>query len=144
MLTPPNFPPRLAGFWVNPEDGDELWVCRPREACLALESYEDIAAGVCGLDPDRPRYEGVGCSFCTKGFYRKTSTNKCHKCPSNMWVWYIIAAAGLILFTPLLVKLVQLHDGFGSINIIITFTQVAAECQRDIPGRPSIFSRCGW
>jgi len=129
------FPLPAAGYWVDPEDGTNVLACAQpaaEEACLALDSVEDVKNGVCGVSKEKQLYMGTACSECSDGSamgnYTRVnafrSNGKCKKCPDVPWLPYLFGALLLFVALPALTLLSKMQDGFGAVNIIVGFTQV--------------------
>jgi len=114
----------LSGWWVNPEDAEDVQRCRPPEACLGWLRVEDVLEGRCGPTEDEPRYAGPICAECNDDYYREASTNLCRRCPDNPWLAGLLICIILLLGGPFLMKMVKLQRGFGAINIFLSFAQL--------------------
>jgi hypothetical protein len=68
----------------------------------------------------------VGCRECSIDFYRSLQGGYglCEACPVvSVWV-YLGGAAALLFMLPLLLKAAKLKNGFGAINIFVSYAQV--------------------
>jgi hypothetical protein len=121
------YPKPLAGSWIDTySDPVEVVQCVPEKACSSLTSMAEIGNGTCAAENEGngtiKAYTGFACAFCADGFYRSSSST-CLQCPNNNWLVFTLLGV-LMLLTPALLKISQLEQGFGALNIAVTYAQV--------------------
>mmetsp|Transcript_45726 Transcript_45726/g.145675 ORF Transcript_45726/g.145675 Transcript_45726/m.145675 type:complete len:1462 (-) Transcript_45726:1076-5461(-) len=112
------------GFYVNPStEPVTIRECSPLEACQHYNQKGDDGRVTNGTTC-AAGYENEGCCACKDDHYRKHG--KCTKCPES-WVFTVVVIGFIIvIFLPLIFKLMpKFVEHFSAIDIIILFTQVS-------------------
>ena len=111
------------GWWIDPADGNNVIQCNPPDACPIWDTVEQVLSGNCTVGY---KDKVAGCKECEVQFYRSLQDGGglCKACPEMpVWVW-IFGGLALLMLLPLLLKASKLKNGFGAINIFISYAQV--------------------